>query len=226
MGKSTVSKWFQELNVPVDDADAVVHKLYAAGGAAVGPVRDLFGDAVIGEDGGINRPALSKFVVGEANAANLKKVESIVFPLVDVARDGFIRAARSRGEPIAVLDIPLLFERGSEALCDSVVVVSATAEKQRERVLARPGMVEAKFEAILSKQVPDTEKRAKGDRIFDTGLAPEETRAAVEHFVRECHQRVQAERRKPWLLVGSVVGLLVIAASIWKFRRSSISQTS
>lgn len=208
MGKSTVSKWFQELGVPVDDADAVVHRLYGAGGAAVAPIKELFGETVLGEDGGVSRVALTKFVVGEANTQNLKKLEAIVFPLVDVARDEFIQAAARRGEPLVVLDIPLLFERGSEGLCDGVAVASAPAERQRERVLGRPGMTEAKFEAILAKQVPDAVKRAKADHVLDTGAPLAETRASVEALVSEYRRRVGAERRRPWLLAAGCAALL------------------
>mmetsp|Transcript_68535 Transcript_68535/g.198871 ORF Transcript_68535/g.198871 Transcript_68535/m.198871 type:complete len:272 (+) Transcript_68535:41-856(+) len=194
MGKSTVANFFRELAVPVNDADAVVHRLYAPGGAAVAPVKALFGPTVVAKDGGISRPELSKFVVGPQNATNLKDLEAVVFPLVDAARDEFVQSAELKGEHLAVLDIPLLFERGSEALCDIVVVVSAPPEKQRERVLARPGMTESKFEAILGKQVPDATKRAKADRVIDTGSSHEETHAAVAAFVAECRARVEKER--------------------------------
>jgi len=209
MGKSTVSKWFQELGVPVDDADAVVHKLYAAGGGAVAPVRELFGAEVIGDDGGISRPLLSKFVVGEANAANLNKLESVVFPLVDAAREAFVQGASDKGEPLVVLDIPLLFERSSEKLCDVVLVVSAPANLQRERVLARAGMTEAKFIGILNRQVPDAEKRTRADHVLDTGAAPEDTRAAVVAFVDDCRQRVLAERRTRQLRQLGIVVIVI-----------------
>merc|ERR1711957_981543 len=130
------------------------------------------------------------------NSANLKKVEAVVFPLVDIEREKFVQNNRQQGEPVIVFDIPLLFERGAEKICDTVVVVSTTAEKQRERVLARPGMVEAKFEAILAKQVPDAVKRSKADRIFDTGVTLEETQAEVAAFVEECRAQVRAENEE------------------------------
>mmetsp|Transcript_47989 Transcript_47989/g.114053 ORF Transcript_47989/g.114053 Transcript_47989/m.114053 type:complete len:255 (-) Transcript_47989:2-766(-) len=215
MGKSTVATWFKELGVPVDDADAVVHKLYASGGAAVPGVHALFGDAVLSEDGGISRPALSKFVVGPGNAENLLKVEAIVFPLVDAARDSFISDANRRGEALVVLDIPLLFERGGEQLCDLVTVASAPAAAQRERVMARPGMTEEKFQGILAKQTPDAEKRAKSDVVFDTGVSQEQTKGQVTAFVADCREKVARERRQRqcgrrlgWaaaLIVGAVV---------------------
>eukprot|EP00418_Pyrodinium_bahamense_P068957 CAMPEP_0179080572 /NCGR_PEP_ID=MMETSP0796-20121207/36220_1 /TAXON_ID=73915 /ORGANISM="Pyrodinium bahamense, Strain pbaha01" /LENGTH=253 /DNA_ID=CAMNT_0020777929 /DNA_START=49 /DNA_END=810 /DNA_ORIENTATION=- len=226
MGKSTVSKWFQELGVPVDDADAVVHRLYASGGAAVAPIKNLFGSEVIDEDGGISRPALSKFVVGPENAVNMSKVEGIVFPLVDAARDEFINAATKRGEPLVILDIPLLFERGSQKHCDKVVVVSASAEQQRDRVMARPGMVEAKFNAILAKQTPDVEKRAKADEVIDTGTTPEATRASVVRFVTKCRQQVSSERARCHLLsLGVAFGLglgLVVLVRAASYRRRAM----
>jgi len=212
MGKSTVSKWFQELGVPVDDADAVVHKLYGPGGAAVAPVLALFGPEVLGDDGGVSRPALTTFVVGLANSANLKKLEAVVFPLVDAARDEFMQAARERGEPLVVLDIPLLFERGSEQLCDAVVVVSAPAATQRERVLARPGMSKEKFEAILSKQVPDDMKRTKADEVLDTSLPHEATWAAAQDFVERCRSQVAEERGRPSSLAAPSPAALAAAA--------------
>merc|ERR1712008_176988 len=178
------------------------------------PVRQLFGAEVIGEDGGISRPLLSKFVVGEANATNLNKLEAIVFPLVDAAREDFVQNASDKGEPLAVLDIPLLFERGSESLCDIVLVVSAPAELQRERVLARSGMTEPKFMAILNRQVPDAEKRIRADRILDTGTAPADTRATVVAFVEACRQQVLAERRKQRLQKFGTFVILALSAAL------------
>jgi len=210
MGKSTVSNWLKEMGIPVDDADAVVHKLYAPGGAAVEPVRQLFGDKVIDSNGGINRAALSPLVVGDANAANMKNLEAVVFPLVDAARDAFISGATKRGEHLAVLDIPLLFERGHERFCDKVAVVSAPAQMQRERVLSRANMSEAKFEGILAKQVPDATKRDKADMVFDTGLSKEATKWQVEAFMQRCKNEVAAEkeiagRRRAMIISSAIV---------------------
>eukprot|EP00448_Togula_jolla_P015812 CAMPEP_0170592708 /NCGR_PEP_ID=MMETSP0224-20130122/13065_1 /TAXON_ID=285029 /ORGANISM="Togula jolla, Strain CCCM 725" /LENGTH=259 /DNA_ID=CAMNT_0010916625 /DNA_START=63 /DNA_END=842 /DNA_ORIENTATION=+ len=217
MGKSTVSSWIRELSIPVNDADAVVHELYAVGGAAVEPVRQLFGSDVIDASGGISRPALTKFVVGEANSANLSKLEEVVFPLVDQQRDKCIREAERRGDPLVVLDIPLLFERGHESLCDIVVVVSASEEIQRQRVLERPGMTEQKFESILQKQVPDPEKRAMADLILDTGISPSRTRESLHAFVSDCRQRVETERRRRW--IGRATVLLAIGVAVIAMRR-------
>ncbi|CAE8626669.1 unnamed protein product, partial [Polarella glacialis] len=196
MGKSTVSTWMKELGVPVSDADAAVHELYAPGGAAVEPIRKALGDDVLGEDGGISRAALSTMVVGEANKAKLQRLEAIVHPLVEKLRDDFIVEARRRGELVCVLDIPLLFEKQLESCCDLVVVVSAPADKQRSRVLARPNMSPEKFEAILSKQVPDAEKRLRADRVLDTGASAEATRMQVVSFVEECRQMVTRQRQE------------------------------
>ncbi|TNE59749.1 MAG: dephospho-CoA kinase [Alphaproteobacteria bacterium] len=169
MGKSETAKMFQELGVPVYDADAAVHALYAKGGTAVQPIAEAFPAAV--KEGAVDRAALSKEVVG--NPAALKKLETIVHPLVGAAQMNFLTKAEAAGAPMVVLDIPLLFETGGEARVDVTVVVSAPPELQRERVLARPDMTEEKFEAILAKQMPDAEKRSKADFIVDSskGLA-------------------------------------------------------
>lgn len=209
MGKSTVSKWLQEMQVPLDDADATVHRLYAPGGEAVLPLKEAFGDEILSQEGGVDRGALSKLVVGEANAERLKHLEAIVHPLVEASRDHFISKARRQGELLCVLDIPLLFEKKLEKHCDVVMVVSAPAEQQRTRVLARNDMTPAKFTAILSKQVPDADKRRKADHIVDTGLTMEETKAQVMAFVKECREKVAAERdrdqRLQWLFLAAAL---------------------
>jgi len=219
MGKSTVSGWIRESLVPVYDANAVVHELYAAGGAAVAPVRQLFGSDVIDSSGGINRDALTKFVVGEANSANLRRLEEVVFPLVDLQRGRFIREAQRRGEPVIVLDIPLLFERGHEVLCDIVFVVSAPHAVQRQRVLERPGMTDEKLASILIKQVPDAEKRAMADFVLDTGIAPARTREALDAFIADCRQRVETERRRRRLISVATV-LLAMGVAVVATRRA------
>jgi len=216
MGKSTVSKWLREMNIPVDDADATVHRLYAPGGEAVQPIREAFGDGVLAEDGSIDRKSLSKLVVGEENKQKLQELEAIVHPLVEAARDDFIAEATRRSEPLCILDIPLLFEKHLEQHCDLVVVVSAPAEQQRARVLARTEMDPDKFTAILAKQVPDVEKRIRADRIVDTGLTLEETKAQVVAFIEECHRQMTQERQRDrtlyWLLLGAALAMGVSAA--------------
>eukprot|EP00913_Durusdinium_trenchii_P012246 g11499.t1 len=170
MGKSTVSKWLQEMQIPLDDADATVHRLYAPGGEAVLPLKEAFGSQVLNEEpfGGIDRGALSKLVVGEANSERLKQLEAIVHPLVEASRDRFIHDAQRRGELLCVLDIPLLFEKQLEKHCDLVVVVSAPAEQQRRRVLARPEMTPEKFTAILAKQADSPDSPRKDERFPPT----------------------------------------------------------
>ncbi|MBL8543862.1 MAG: dephospho-CoA kinase [Hyphomonadaceae bacterium] len=175
MGKSTVAKMFVEEGAPVFDSDAAVHALYAPGGAAVAPVEAAF--AGVTKDGAIDRDALSKRVLGDASA--IKQLEQIVHPLVRQAQMQFLQSNRDAGTPVVVLDIPLLFEGGGAALVDKTVVVSAPAEAQRARVLARPGMTAEKFESILARQVPDAEKRARADFVIDTGVSLEETRREV-----------------------------------------------
>ncbi len=181
MGKSTVTAMFAEAGAAVWNADDAVHRLYAKGGAAVAPVAAEFPEAV--KDGAIDRQALSALVLGDP--ARLKRLEAIVHPLVAADRAGFLESAAARGEKLAVLDIPLLFETGAEASFDAVVVVSAPYKVQRARVLARPGMSAEKFEAILAKQVPDAEKRAQADYVIDTDRPLEETREEVKAVVAD-----------------------------------------
>src|SRR5262245_38897726 len=156
MGKSTVAKMFAEEGAPSFDSDAAVHALYAPGGAAVAPVEAAFPGVV--RNGAVDRDALSGHVVGDAAA--LRRLEASVHPLVRQAQAEFLEASRAAGAAYVVLDIPLLFESGGTQFVDKVVVVSAPAELQRERVLGRAGMTEEKFENILARQVPDAEKRA------------------------------------------------------------------
>ncbi|HVY87040.1 MAG TPA: dephospho-CoA kinase [Caulobacterales bacterium] len=176
MGKSTVAKMFAEEGAPVFDADAAVHQLYAPGGAAVAPVEAAFPGVT--RDGAIDREALSKRVIGDAEA--IKRLEAIVHPLVGQAQAQFMQRAREAQAPVVVLDIPLLFEGGRRNPVDKSVVVSAPHEQQRARVLARPGMSAEKFDAIHAKQMPDAEKRARADFVIDTGGSLEQTRAQVK----------------------------------------------
>jgi dephospho-CoA kinase len=175
MGKSTVAKMFAEEGAAVFDSDAAAHALYAPGGAAVAAVEAAFPGVV--RDGGIDRAALSARVLGDDPA--IAKLEAIVHPLVRDAQADFLRRHREQGHSCAVLDIPLLLEGGGSGLVDRIIVVSAPAEVQRARVLARPGMTAAKFEAILARQMPDAEKRARADFVIDTGADVAATRAQV-----------------------------------------------
>jgi dephospho-CoA kinase len=169
MGKTETAKMFARHGVPVCDSDATVHFLYDKGGLAVGPIQALFPEAVI--DGRVDRDVLGRAVLGKPEA--LKALEAVVHPLVGVAQRDFLARAASSGAAMAVIDVPLLFETGGEKRVDVVVVVSAPAELQRERVLARPGMTADKFELIVKKQVSDAEKRRRADFVVDSsrGLA-------------------------------------------------------
>jgi len=177
MGKTETAKMFARHGVPVCDSDATVHALYDKGGLAVGPVGAAFPKAVVG--GRIDRELLSREVVGKPEA--LKKLETIVHPLVGVAQRDFLAKAAQSGAQMVVLDVPLLFETGGEARVDVTVVVSAPSEMQWQRVLERPGMTVEKLEAILKKQVPDAEKRARADFVVDTskGLADAEAQVVA-----------------------------------------------
>lgn len=175
MGKSTVAKMFAEEGAAVFDSDAAVHKLYAPGGAAVAAVGAEFPAAI--RDGAVDRALLSPLVLN--NPAALKRLEQIVHPFVRQEQVEFAKAARAAGAAVVLFDIPLLLEGKGADLFDKIVVVSAPAEVQRVRVLARPGMTEEKLAQILSRQMPDAEKRARADFVIDTGVALEETRAQV-----------------------------------------------
>lgn len=164
MGKSETAKMFARAGVPVFDSDAAVHKLMAKGGAAVARVGAAF-PGVAGEDG-VDRNLLGARVFGDEAA--LKRLEGILHPMVSDLRREFFSQAYDQGREMVVLDVPLLFETGGEALCDYTVVVSAPAAVQRQRVLSRPGMTAEKFGNILAKQMTDHEKRARADFIVQT----------------------------------------------------------
>ncbi len=181
MGKSTVGEMFRRLGVPVYDADAEVYKVYAKGGAAVEPIRAAFPEAVV--DDQVDRARLSKLVVGKE--AEMKKLESITHPLLGAGRAAFFEEAEKNGHKMVVLDIPLLFETGGENRVHKIVVVSAPAEVQRERVLAREDMTEEKFEAILARQVPDEEKRKRADYVINTNCPKEATFEQVKALVED-----------------------------------------
>jgi dephospho-CoA kinase len=162
MGKSVAARLIRRRGVPVYDADAAVHEMYAQGGEAVAPLRALFPEAVT--EGAVDRARLSRIVAADPGA--LRRIEAIVHPLARARQARFLLAAALRRAPIAVLDIPLLFETGGEKRCDAVIVVSAPAFLQRQRVLGRPGMTAEKFALILSKQMPDAEKRRRADFVL------------------------------------------------------------
>ena len=179
MGKSETARMFAEQGVPVCESDAIVHRLYEKGGAAVAPVAAAFPD--VRDDGGIDREKLSRHLA--ANAEGFARLEAIVHPLVRAEQENFLKDARKRNVRLAVLDIPLLFETGRDRDVDRIVVVSAPAEVQRRRVLARPGMDEAKFAAILARQLPDAEKRARADFIVDSDHGFDHARRQVRDII-------------------------------------------
>jgi dephospho-CoA kinase len=173
MGKSVTARFFAEAGVPVHDADAAVHRLYE--GAAVPAIEAAFPGTIT--DGKVDRTKLSARVLGDAAA--LKRLEAIVHPLVQESERQLLADAERRGEKVAVLDIPLLFETGGDRRVDAVVVVSAPPEVQRARVLERPGMTVEKLDAILAKQMPDAEKRRRADFIVDTSRGFDAAREQV-----------------------------------------------
>ncbi|KQP20173.1 dephospho-CoA kinase [Methylobacterium sp. Leaf100] len=175
MGKSATAAMFSARGVPVHDADAAVHALYAPGGAAAHAIAGEF-PGVLAPDGSVDRERLRGEVLGHPE--RLAALERLVHPLARRAGADFL-AAHAQA-PVVVLDIPLLFETGGDARCDAVLVVTAPAEVQRERVLARPGMDAATFASILAKQLPDAEKRARADFVLDTGLGFAHAEAEVD----------------------------------------------
>ena len=179
MGKSTTAEMFQAEGIPVNDADVVVHQLYAA--EAVAPIEAAFPGTTT--DGKVDRVKLAAHLA--AHPADFKKLEAIVHPLVREKELQFRRNAEDAAHDMVVLDIPLLFETGGESRVDAIVVVSCAPDIQRARVLARPGMTVDKFEMILSRQMPDSEKRHRADYIVDTGEGLEQARAQVRAIIAD-----------------------------------------
>ena len=173
MGKSTTSAMFCAAGVPVYDADAAVHRLYA--GPAVKPVGALFPDSIV--DGRVDRAALSRMIL--ADPATLPRLEAVVHPLVAASRRDFLADCRMRAVSGCVLDVPLLFETGGDKSVDIVVTVSASPEIQKQRVLARPDMTTEKFAAISAKQLPDADKRRRSHIVIDTGRGFDPARRQV-----------------------------------------------
>ena len=165
-GKSTTAALFRELDIPVHDADAAVHEMMTPGGAATGKVVEAFGSQVLAPDGSVDRQRLG----GEVFAAPERRrmLESIIHPLVAGSRDRFLATSRKAGTPLVVLDIPLLFETGGEALCDFVILCSVDPDTQKRRALRRNGMTEDKLDAILHSQMPLATKRAMADAVIET----------------------------------------------------------
>ncbi|MGQ0484698.1 MAG: dephospho-CoA kinase [Hyphomicrobiales bacterium] len=188
MGKTETARLFAALGVPVFDADAEVHHLYAKNGEAVRAIGAQFPQAVI--DGAIERQRLAELVLKDPEA--VKMLESIVHPLVRKAENEFTRRCRAENRPLAVLDIPLLFETGRQHDVDRIIVVSAPADVQRSRALARPGMTPEKFEAIAARQVPDGEKRRQAHFIVDSSQGIDQALAQVKAIVAMLMQQAGA----------------------------------
>jgi dephospho-CoA kinase len=178
MGKSTTASFFAEAGVPVHDSDAVVHRLYE--GEAVAPVEAAFPGVAVG--GQIDRAELAEQLIGKPDA--IKRLEAIVHPLVRAATQRFVQAQAAKGARVILLDIPLLLETGGEKNVDAVVVVSSPPEVQHARVLARPGMTAEKLDALLARQMPDAEKRARAHFVVDTSRSFDSARAQVHGILR------------------------------------------
>lgn len=185
MGKSTTAAMFAAEGVPMWDADAAVHRLYAAGGGAVGPIAALRADAIV--KNAVDRGRLKAWIAADPTA--LSQIEAVVHPLVTADRAAFL--ATHADADLVVLDVPLLFETGADAQMDGSVVVSAPPEVQRARVMARPGMTETQFATILAKQMPDAEKRARATWVIAT-TSLEEVRAAVRNLIAQIRGRQDA----------------------------------
>jgi dephospho-CoA kinase len=179
MGKSTTAALFAEAGVPVYDADAAVHRLYE--GEAVAAIEAAFPGTTA--DGKVDRVRLSARVVHDAAA--MKRLEEIVHPMLGSSRQKFLHDAEQSGAPVAVIDIPLLFETGGEKRVDAVVVVTTSPELQRERILARPNMTEEKLGAILARQMPDAEKRKRAHFVVDTSHGLDPVRAQIRDILTE-----------------------------------------
>ena len=186
MGKSLTAGLFEKQGIPVYDADAAVHALYEKNGAAVAPIGALVPEAIV--NGAVDRAILGQHVLKDAD--KLKALEAIVHPLAGAAQRQFLIENEARGTKIVVLDIPLLLEGNGEKFVDSVVVVSAPYELQRMRVLARPGMSEERFADILSKQVPDAEKRQRAEFIVDSSISVEDAETQVHAILEAVDGRV------------------------------------
>ena len=187
MGKSATAAMFAARGVPVYDADAAVHRVYAPGGDAVAPLEAEF-PGVTNAEGGIDRTKLRQRVIDNPTA--MKRLEEIVHPIVGSTQLAFLRQALEDGQDIVVLDIPLLFETGGDKRADAILVVSAPPDVQRARVLARGQMTEAEFETILARQVPDSVKRSRADFIIDTSQGFAAAEARVDEILAELRKRI------------------------------------
>lgn len=192
MGKSTIAAQFRERGIAVCDADVEVHKLYA--GAAVTLIEVVFPGTTA--DGQVDRPLLAAALMRDASG--FKRLEAIVHPLVQAAERDFLRAEAAKGACAAILEIPLLFETGGDKRVDIVVVVSAPADVQRQRVLARPGMTAEKLDSLLQRQTSDAEKRARADFIVDTRGTIAQSQGQVDAIVAALNGRPERAFAEYW----------------------------
>ena len=192
MGKTSAARSLRRLGVPVHDADAAVHRLLGPGGKAVPEIQALFTQAV--ENGAVNRRTLGSIVF--ADPAALRRLESVLHPMVRKEEQGFLKRMRRRRKRLVVLDIPLLYETGGAARVDAVIVVSAPAILQARRVLARPGMTQQKFAQILQQQMPDAEKRRRADFVVSTGLGHDRSLRQLKRIVRLLRENPDSYRRR------------------------------
>lgn len=179
MGKSTASNMLREMGVPIHDSDATVHELMGKGGKAVPAIAALCPECHV--DCAIDRKILGKYLF--ADPALKQAVEDILFPMVKQSAFDFIALKKSEGHALVVLDVPLLFEAGWDKMVDKIICVSAPPEVQKARVMARPGMTEERFAAVMKAQMPDADKRAKSDYIIDTGIGMDDTRQQLRKLV-------------------------------------------
>ncbi len=200
MGKTTVAARLRQLGIAVFDADAQVHALYE--GAAVAPIEAAFPGTTAA--GRVDREKLSKALLDKPE--DFARLEAIVHPLVLAAERAFLKAEAAKGAKMAVLEIPLLFETGGNIRVDAVIVASAPADAQRERVLGRPGMSPQKLEQMLARQVPDDEKRARADFVVDTGGTFAESEAQVDRIVESLQDRPGTAFAKHWSFPSPLVG--------------------
>ncbi|MGB0695701.1 MAG: dephospho-CoA kinase [Rhodospirillaceae bacterium] len=192
MGKSTTAQMARQMGYPVHDADAGIHALLGPGGAAVDPVGKRFPASLSGDR--IDRKQLGQEVFQNPKA--LKELEAILHPLVGALKQRFLRQAALRRARLVILDVPLLFETRGDRICDGVVVVSASAMIQRQRVLARPAMTTDKLRGILARQTPDTEKRRRADWVVLTGLGHRTARLALKKALRQAQNRPHRRRKR------------------------------
>ncbi|MBS0277025.1 MAG: dephospho-CoA kinase [Proteobacteria bacterium] len=188
MGKSETAKMFARLGIPVNDSDVNVHAVYEPGGAAVPEIEKAFPGTV--RDGRVDRALLSKALA--ADPSGFKRLETIVHPLVAKVQQAFLARVTADGADMVVLDVPLLFETGGHARMDAVVVVSAPSHIQRARVLERPGMTEDKLDQILSRQMPDEEKRAKAHYVVVTDKGLDHAFEQVQMIVKDLRAKIAA----------------------------------